>query len=101
MLLLRVVIQAQSIAAQSDKRQRQFDKSIDEWKRKVTDLQACAIPALNLFISSCVFTARCYACAVLAMGLCLCLSVSVTSRSSTRRLNVGLHKENHTIAQGL
>jgi len=37
----------------------------------------------------CIFTARCYASAVLAMGLCLsvsvcvCLSVSVTSRSST------------------
>ena len=33
-----------------------------------------------------VFTARCYASAVLAMGLCLsvCLSVSVTSRSSTK-----------------
>ena len=32
------------------------------------------------------FTARCYASAVLAMGLCpcLCLSVSVTSRSSTK-----------------
>ena len=26
--------------AQSDKRQRQFDKSIDEWKRKVSDMQA-------------------------------------------------------------
>ena len=32
-----------------------------------------------------IFTARCYASAVLAMGLCLCLcpSVSVTSRNST------------------
>jgi len=32
------------------------------------------------------FTARCYACAVLAMGLCPCLSVclSVTNRSSTK-----------------
>jgi len=32
-------LQAQTIASQSDKRQRQFDKSIDEWKRKVADLQ--------------------------------------------------------------
>jgi len=32
-------LQAQNIAAQSDKRQRQFDKSIDDWKRKVSDLQ--------------------------------------------------------------
>ena len=33
-----------------------------------------------------ILTARCYASAVLAMGLCLCLSVcpSVTSRSSTK-----------------
>jgi len=30
------------------------------------------------------FTARCYASAVLAMGLCLSVSVSVTSRSSTK-----------------
>ena len=30
------------------------------------------------------FTARCCASAVLAMGPCLCLSVSVTSRSSTK-----------------
>jgi len=30
------------------------------------------------------FTARCYASAVLAMGLCPCLSVSVTSRCSTK-----------------
>ena len=33
------MLQAQTIAAQSDKRQRQFDKSIDDWKRKVADLQ--------------------------------------------------------------
>jgi len=31
-----------------------------------------------------VFTARCYASAVLAMGLCLSVSVSVTSQSSTK-----------------
>ena len=41
---------------------------------------------LNVFYFPNVFTARCYASAVLAMGLCLyvCLSVSVTSRSSTK-----------------
>ena len=33
--------------------------------------------------SSMYFAARCYACAVLAMGLCPCLSVSVTNRCST------------------
>ena len=31
-----------------------------------------------------VFTARCYASAVLAMGLCLSVRQSVTSRSSTK-----------------
>ena len=40
------------------------------------------------FIKVLIFTARCYASAVLAMGLCLsvcvCPSVSVTSRSSTK-----------------
>ena len=35
-----------------------------------------------VFIS--IFTARCYASAVLAVGLCLCLCPSVTSRSSTK-----------------
>jgi len=37
-------------------------------------------------LSFAVFTARCYASAVLAMGLCLSVSVSVyvTSRSSTK-----------------
>ena len=31
--------QAQSVNAQNEKRQRQFDKLVDEWKRKVADLQ--------------------------------------------------------------
>jgi len=45
-----------------------------------------------------VFTVRCYASAVLAMGLCLCLSqVGVL----LKRLNTGSHKQYHTIAQGL
>jgi len=52
------------------------------------------------------FTARCYASAVLAMGICLCLSVSVCLCLSQvevllKRLNVGSHKQHHTIAQGL
>ena len=34
-----ISFQAQAIAAQADKKQRQFDKTIDEWKRKVADLQ--------------------------------------------------------------
>jgi len=48
--------------------------------------------------SSSFFTARCYASAVLAMGLCLCLSqVGVL----LKRLNVGSHKQHNTIVQGL
>jgi len=31
--------QCQAINAQNEKRQRQFDRLVDEWKRKVTDLQ--------------------------------------------------------------
>jgi len=48
----------------------------------------CAVLVLALILqkwaldATAVFTARCYAPAVLAMGLCLCLSV--TSRSSTK-----------------
>jgi len=45
-----------------------------------------------------VFTARCYASAVLAVRLCLRLSqVGVL----LKRVNVGSHKQNRTIAQGL
>ncbi len=32
--------QNQSIANQAEKRQRAFDKTMDEWKRKAADLQA-------------------------------------------------------------
>ena len=55
-----------------------------------------------------VFTARCYASAVLAMGLCLSVSVSVClsvclSQAGVllKRLNVGSHKQHHTIPQRL
>ena len=44
------------------------------------------------------FYVRCYVSAVLAMGLCPCLSqVGVL----LKRLNVGSHKQHHSIAQGL
>jgi len=66
--------------------------------------------SLALPLSSLVFTARCYASAVLAMALCpsVCLSVCPSVRPSVRpsqagvllkRLNVGSHKQHHTIAQ--
>jgi len=53
-----------------------------------------------------VFTARCYASAVLAMGLCLSVRLSVCLCLSQvgvllKRLNVGSQKQQHTIAQGL
>ncbi len=32
--------QSQSIASQAEKKQRVFDKTIDEWKRKAVDYQA-------------------------------------------------------------
>jgi len=47
-------------------------------------------------------TARCYASAVLAMGLCLSVSVCLSQVGVLlKRLNVGSHKQHHTIAQGL
>ena len=52
-----------------------------------------------------IFTARCYASAVLAMGLCLCLFVSVclsdTSRSSTKTAKHRITQTDDTIVQGL
>jgi len=51
-----------------------------------------------------VFTARCYASAVLAMALCpaVCLSVCPSQVGVLlKQLNVGSHKQHHTIAQGL
>ena len=58
--------------------------------------------------SALIFTARCYASAVLAMALCpsVCLSVSLSVRQSQvgvvlKRLNVGSLKQHHTIVQGL
>jgi len=48
-----------------------------------------------------VFTARCYASAVLAMGLCpsVCLCLSQVG-VLLKRLNTGSHKQHHTVAQG-
>jgi len=51
-----------------------------------------------------VFTARCYASAVLAMALCLSVRPSVCPSQVgvlRKRRNVGSHKQHHTIAQGL
>jgi len=67
--------------------------------RKVHDSNTC--PTNSILT---VFTARCYASAVLAMGLCLsvCLSVCPSQVGVLlKRLNVGSHKQHRTIAQGL
>ena len=47
-----------------------------------------------------LFTARCYASAVLPMGLCLSVCLSQVG-VLLKRLNVGSHKQHHTIVQGL
>jgi len=47
-----------------------------------------------------IFTARCYASAVLAMALCLSVCLSQVG-VLLKRLNLGSHKQHHTIAQGL
>ena len=57
-------------------------------------------------LKSSVFTARCYASAVLAMGLCPSVSVSVCLCLSQvvvllKQLNLGSQKQHHTIAQGI
>ena len=44
----------------------------------------CLTRGLRYLITTSVFTARCYASAVLAMSLCLSVCLSVTSRSSTK-----------------
>ena len=61
-------------------------------------LHSAVLP--NFFI----FTARCYASAVLAMALCLSVRPSVRPSQVgvlLKRLNVGSHKQHHTIAQRL
>ena len=55
-------------------------------------------------LSCTVFTARCYASAVLATGLCVSVRLSVCLSQVgvlLKRLNVVSHKQQHTIAQGL
>ena len=54
-------------------------------------------------LSTSIFTARCYASAVLAMALCLSVCPSVRQSQVgilLKRLNAGSHKQHHTIARG-
>jgi len=62
-------------------------KAILQWKRRLV-----AVAKQNVGPIQHIFTARCYASAVLAMGLCPCLSqVGVL----LKRLNAGSHKQHH------
>ena len=55
------------------------DTEVGEWKQR--HFVGPSASAINISAAR-VLSARCYASAVLAMGLCPCLSVSVTSRCS-------------------
>jgi len=58
----------------------------------IFDIFSCNINAF--------FTAQCYASVVLAVALCLSVRLSQVS-VLVKQLNVGSHKQHHTIAQGL
>jgi len=59
-------------------------------KRAVKWVSVCVILLYNQHLKVNIFTTRCYACAVLAMGLCLS-QVGVL----LKRLNTGSHKKPH------
>jgi len=64
------------------------------------------VNAFGVLISGRFFSARCYASAVLAVGLCPCPCPSVSVCPSQvgvllKQLNVGSHKQHHTIARGV
>jgi len=71
--------------------------------KRLEHTNLCSPQKIDLSLNV-IFTARCYASAVLAMGLCLsvCLSVRLSQIGVLlKRLNVGSHKQHHTIVQGL
>jgi len=82
------------------------------WLPVWSEMQTCIWPSwchyhslsLASVKSRLVFTARCYASVVLAMGLCLCPCLSVCLSQVVvllKQLNRGSHKQHHMIAQGL
>jgi len=75
------------------------------WTEKSTDPQPLTTCVEKLMkFAHLVFTARCYASAVLAMGLCPSVSVSVCLSQAgvlLKRQNIESHKQHHTIPQGL
>ena len=59
---------------------------------------------ITQFAGKRIFTARCYACAVLSMGLCQSVSVCLCLSQVgvlLKRLNTGSYQQHHTIAQGI
>jgi len=70
-----------------------------------TDSPDCLPIFFNLaysFSCSPLFTTRCYASAVLALSVCLSVCVCLSQVGVLLKwLNVGSHKQHHTIAQGL
>ena len=76
--------------------------------RKTKSWPQLTYKTINVLFGHVVFTVRCYASAVLAMGpcpsVCVCLSVCVRLSQAgvlLKRQNVGSHKQHHTIPQGL
>ena len=75
-------------------------RSLPFFQTDSTDSPDC----LLILLSISIFTARCYASAVLAMVLCPSVHLSVCPSQAgvlLKRLNVGSHKQHHTIVQGL
>ena len=70
------------------------------WKKFNYRALYCEMYSLWPFLTNNVFTARCYASAVLAMAVCPSVCPSQVG-VLLKRLNVGSHKQHHTIAQGL
>ena len=78
------------------------------WLSVWSEMQTCIWPSwchchwlpLASVKSRLVFTARCYASAVLAMSLCLSVCLSQVG-VLWKWLNVGSQKQHHTIAQGV
>ena len=66
------------------------------------DVGHCTFILLYITTSNHFITARCYASAVLTMGLCLSVSVRLSQAGVLlKRQNVGSHKQHYTIRQGL
>jgi len=73
-----------------------------ETQPPVSVIEKVAVPEKCVHRNTELFTARCYASAVLAMGMCPSVSVCLSQVGVLlKRLDVGSHKQHHMIAQGL